>query len=124
MNFLSQQALSKVRILQVFYYYLQTKKTSLVPVRKDITPIGAPDEEDPSRLTPQDLEKLAYSKEIHELLNYPQIREIIKKIDCSKTPEKDLNFIRSEDSVFDDFTKKLVEITYKEKLDAMKKKGT
>lgn len=91
------------------------------PKRKEITPIGAPDEEDPSRLTPQDLEKLVYSKEVHEFLKYPQIREIIKKIDLSKTPEKDLDYIRSEDTIFDDFTKKIVEITFKEKLEQMKK---
>ncbi|KAG2206156.1 hypothetical protein INT47_003805 [Mucor saturninus] len=96
----------------------------LVPVRKEITPIGAPDEEDPSRLTPQDLEKLAYSKEIHKLLEHPEIREIIRQIDCSKTPVVDLDFMRSNDPVFDDFTKKLVEITFKEKLDAVQKKGT
>lgn len=94
---------------------------TLVPTRKEIIPIGAPDEEDPSRLTPNDLEKLMYSKEIHEFLEYPQLREIIKKLDCSKTPEKDLDLIRSQDSVFDDFTKKLVEITFKEKLEANKK---
>ncbi|KAI7892185.1 uncharacterized protein EV154DRAFT_505908 [Mucor mucedo] len=100
-----------------------TNKTQ-VPVRKEITPIGAPDEEDPSRLTPQDLEKLAYSKEIHQLLEHPEIREIIRQIDCSKTPVVDLDFMRSNDPVFDDFTKKLVEITFKEKLDAVQKKGT
>lgn len=86
--------------------------------RKEIAPIGPPDEEDPSRLTSQDLEKIAYSKEIHEYLEYPQIREIIKKLDSSKTPEKDLDLIRDQDSIFDDFTKKLVEITFKEKLEA------
>ena len=62
-----------------------------------------------------------YSKEIHDFLEYPQIREIIEKIDSSKTPEKDLDLIRSQDTVFDEFTKKLVEITYQEKLDAIKK---
>lgn len=93
-----------------------------MPKRKEITPVGPPDEEDPSRLTPQDLEKLIHSKEVHEFLKYPQIREIIQKIDTSKTPEKDLDLIRSEDTIFDDFTKKLVEITYKEKLDSMKKR--
>jgi hypothetical protein len=69
-------------------------------------------------LTPQDLEKIAYSKQIHEYLDYPQIRDIIKKLDSSDTPEKDLDLIRSQDSIFDDFTKKLVEITFKEKLEA------
>lgn len=104
--------------------YAKTKKTSLVPVRKEITPIGAPDEEEPSRLTPQDLEKLAYSKEIHQLLEHPEIREIIRQIDCSERPVTDLDIMRSKDGVFDEFTKKLVEITYKEKLAAMKKKDS
>ncbi|KAG2228859.1 hypothetical protein BDF21DRAFT_400600 [Thamnidium elegans] len=99
-----------------------SEPTNEVPTRKEITPIGAPDEEDPSRLTPNDLEKLMYSKEIHEFLEYPQLREIIKKLDCSNTPEKDLDLIRSQDSVFDDFTKKLVEITFKEKLEVSNKK--
>lgn len=90
--------------------------------RKEITPIGAPDEEDPSRLTPHDLEKLVYSKEIHDFLEYPQLREIITKLDTSKQPEKDLDLIRAQDPVFDDFTKLLVDITFKDKLAAFQQK--
>lgn len=100
-----------------------TKKDNLEQQsRKTITPIGAPDEEDPSRLTPQDLEKLVYSKEIHDFLEYPQLREIITKLDTSKQPEKDLDLIRAQDPVFDDFTKLLVDITFKDKLAAFQQK--
>lgn len=90
--------------------------------RKEITPISPPDEEDPSRLTPQDLEKLQYAKEIHDFLQYPQLRDIITKLDTSKQPEKDLDLIRAQDPVFDEFTKLLVDITFKDKLAAFQQK--
>lgn len=73
-------------------------------------------------MTPEDLEKLKYSDEIREFLKYPQIRELIRAIDSSKTPEKDLDYVQNHDEVFDEFTKKLVEITFKEKLEAFNNK--
>lgn len=90
--------------------------------RKEIKTVGPPDEEDPSRLTAEDLQKLQYSDEIVELLKYPQIREIIRELDSSKTPEKDLDRVRDADEKFDELTKKLVEITYKDKLEAFNNK--
>lgn len=47
----------------------------------------------------------------------------MKKVDSSPAPEKLLDALRSEDSVFDDFTQKLVEITFKEKLERLQKEG-
>lgn len=90
--------------------------------RKEIKIVAPPDEEDPSRLTPEDLQKLLYSDDVKEFLKYPQIREIIRQIDTSKTPEKDLDYVRNHDEKFDELTKKLVEITYKDKLEASNKK--
>jgi hypothetical protein len=40
---------------------------------------------------------------------------MISKLDVSKTAEKDLDAIRAQDDVFDEFTKKLVDITFKNK---------
>ncbi|CEP13098.1 hypothetical protein [Parasitella parasitica] len=99
-----------------------TSETLEQQQRKEITPTSAPDEEDPSRLTPQDLEKLAYSNQIHRFLEHPQLREIIAKLDTSSQPEKDLDSIRDQDPVFDDFTKLLVDITFKDKLAAFQQK--
>ncbi|KAI8636799.1 hypothetical protein BD408DRAFT_425508 [Parasitella parasitica] len=90
--------------------------------RKEITPTSAPDEVDPSRLTPQDLEKLAYSKQVHGFLEYSQLREIIAKLDASNQPEKDLDLLRDQDPVFDDFAKLLVDVTFKDKLAAFQQK--
>ncbi|EIE76654.1 hypothetical protein G6F46_011933 [Rhizopus delemar] len=91
--------------------------------RKDIKTVGDPDDEEPSRLAPEDLRKLLQSDAIHEFLEYSQIREFVKKVDSSPAPEKLLDALRSEDSVFDDFTQKLVEITFKEKLERLQKEG-
>jgi hypothetical protein len=55
-------------------------------------------------------------------LKYPLIREIIRDIDSSKTPEKDLEYVRNTNEKFDELTKKLVEITYKDKLEAFNNK--
>ncbi|KAI8371843.1 hypothetical protein BD560DRAFT_395605 [Blakeslea trispora] len=90
--------------------------------RKEITPIGPPDEEDPSRLTQEDLAKLSYSKEIFEYLKDSQLREIITQIDASKTPERDLDRVRAEFPKFDEFTKLLVDTTFKPKLESIQKK--
>ncbi|KAI8061854.1 uncharacterized protein B0P05DRAFT_599502 [Gilbertella persicaria] len=90
--------------------------------RKEITPIGPPDEEDPSRLTPEDLIKLSYSRDIHTFLQDSQLQETIRLLDASKTPEKDLDLVRAEYPKFDEFAKMLVDITFKEKLEAMAKK--
>ncbi|KAI9482673.1 MAG: hypothetical protein EXX96DRAFT_555239 [Benjaminiella poitrasii] len=87
-------------------------------MRKEIKHVSPPDEEDPSRLTPEDLFKLACSEEIYQLLaSHPHLKEMIKELDSSPNPETALDAARNNDPVFDDFTKILVDITYKEKLD-------
>ncbi|KAI8973742.1 hypothetical protein BDF20DRAFT_883883 [Mycotypha africana] len=91
-------------------------------IRKPIKPVGHPDEEDPSRLTPEDLQKLAYSDKVHQFLKDTQIREIIQHIDSSKTPEKDIDSIRNEYPNFDEFLNHIVDLTYKPKLEAFLKK--
>ncbi|OBZ88322.1 hypothetical protein A0J61_03628 [Choanephora cucurbitarum] len=99
-----------------------TEDKSVHTSRKEITPIGPPDEEDPSRLTPEDLAKLSYSKEVLEYLQDSQLREVITKIDASETPEKDLDRVRAEYPKFDEFTKLLVDITFKQKLESIQQK--
>ncbi|KAI7906226.1 uncharacterized protein BX663DRAFT_499322 [Cokeromyces recurvatus] len=64
--------------------------------RKEIKPISAPDEEDPSQL--------------------------IKHLDSSSKPESELDSARDNDPIFDDFAKKLVDITYTEKLEKFMEK--
>ncbi|KAI9257623.1 hypothetical protein BY458DRAFT_535227 [Sporodiniella umbellata] len=92
------------------------------PSRKDIKTVGDPDDEEPSRLTPEDLRKVLHSDDIHKFLEYSQIRKLVKLVDGSPQPEKTLDQLRSEDHKFDEFTQKLVEITFKQKLEEIKKK--
>ncbi|ORE02645.1 hypothetical protein BCV72DRAFT_214839 [Rhizopus microsporus var. microsporus] len=93
---------------------------STIQTRKDIKAVGDPEDEDPSRLTSEDLQRLIHSDKVHEFLEYSQIRKLVKKIDSSPNPEKVLDTIRAEDPVFEEFVQTLVEITFKHKLENKK----
>lgn len=93
---------------------------SIIQTRKDIKAVGDPEDEDPSRLTSEDLQRLIHSDKVHEYLEYSQIRKLVKKIDSSPNPEKVLDTIRAEDPVFEEFVQTLVEITFKHKLENKK----
>ncbi|KAL0082067.1 hypothetical protein F4703DRAFT_1863248 [Phycomyces blakesleeanus] len=76
------------------------------PIRKEIP---FEDEEDESRLSEDKLKGLSYADELRPYLKYPQIRDLITKIDTSEDPEKDLDAARASDSVFEEFIKKILE---------------
>ncbi|KAI8985046.1 hypothetical protein BDB01DRAFT_788720 [Pilobolus umbonatus] len=95
---------------------VKIEETDTTIHRKEVPFVGDPEDDEPSRLTESDLIKLRYSQEIHDQLKHKQLRELLRKIDCSETPEKDLDALRANDPFFDEFASKLVEITFKDKL--------
>jgi hypothetical protein len=94
----------------------QLKSNYIETTRKELVQLGDPEDDEPSRLTPDDLQKLAYSDQVRDFLKDPHIRQLVESIDCSKHPEKDLDDARQNIPMFDEFTKKLVEITFHDKL--------
>ncbi|KAI9019499.1 hypothetical protein CLU79DRAFT_720202 [Phycomyces nitens] len=73
------------------------------------------DEEDESRLSEEKLSSLLYANELRPYLKYPQIRELITKIDTSNDPEKDLDAARASDEIFDEFVKKILDVVSDQK---------
>jgi hypothetical protein len=69
------------------------------------------DEEDDTRLTTEQLQQLGASEQVRSFLAYPQIRELITKVDTAPQPDKLLDTIRNEDSVFEDFIQSLLKST-------------
>ncbi|KAI8885997.1 hypothetical protein K501DRAFT_178768 [Backusella circina FSU 941] len=91
-------------------------KGTHITTRKQLVQLGDPEDDEPSRLTPDDLQKLAYSDQVRDFLKDAHIRQLVKSIDQSQHPERDLDKARENVPMFDEFTKKLVEITFTEKL--------
>ncbi|KAI8381465.1 uncharacterized protein BYT42DRAFT_566615 [Radiomyces spectabilis] len=77
--------------------------------RKKKTIIDPTDEEDSSRLTEEQLERIAHSDELRDYLKYPQIRKYITEIDQANDPATLLDSLRSgPDTVFQEFIDLLV----------------
>ncbi|KAI8086570.1 uncharacterized protein BX664DRAFT_336168 [Halteromyces radiatus] len=69
------------------------------------------DEDESTRLTDEQLQQLGHSDQVRSFLKYPQIRQLITKIDTSSRPDKLLEMIRNEDSVFEEFVQSLLHTT-------------
>ncbi|CAO3587875.1 unnamed protein product [Absidia cylindrospora] len=57
------------------------------------------EDEDETRLTTEQLQQLGACEQIRSFLDYPQIRELVTKIDAAPQPDKLLDAVRKEDSV-------------------------
>ncbi|KAI8336548.1 hypothetical protein BC941DRAFT_514001 [Chlamydoabsidia padenii] len=79
--------------------------------QKDKQTADIDDDEEETRLTPEQLQQLATSDQVRSFLEYPQIRDLVTKIDLAPQPDKLLDTIRKEDSVFDDFVLALLKST-------------
>ncbi|ORZ21223.1 hypothetical protein BCR42DRAFT_407111 [Absidia repens] len=69
------------------------------------------DDEDETRLTTEQLQQLGSCEQIRSFLDYPQIRDLVTKIDAAPQPDKLLDAVRKEDSVFEDFVQTLLKST-------------
>ncbi|SAM02315.1 hypothetical protein [Absidia glauca] len=79
--------------------------------QKDQTNATVDEDEEETRLTSEQLQQLASSDQVRSFLEYPQIRDLVTQIDKAPQPDKLLDAVRKEDSVFEDFVLALLKST-------------
>ncbi|KAI8149474.1 hypothetical protein BJV82DRAFT_588193 [Fennellomyces sp. T-0311] len=80
-------------------------------VERKQLPTENTDEDDPSRLTENQLTSLAHSSDVAEYLQNPQIRDWVARIDRSMDPQKDLDAARAADPSLEAFIQVLLKTT-------------
>ncbi|KAI9315658.1 hypothetical protein BX666DRAFT_332312 [Dichotomocladium elegans] len=74
-------------------------------------PTDSTDDDDPSRLTLDQLTSIGHSNQVLRYLENPAIREWVSRIDQSLDPEEDLKKARAEDPTLEEFIQLLLRTT-------------
>ncbi|ORX81148.1 hypothetical protein K493DRAFT_320740 [Basidiobolus meristosporus CBS 931.73] len=100
------------------------KKHKEVPCQKPAPKVEEPPvveeeetENEENKLSDEQLQMLASSDKVREMLKTTYLKELIKQIDSSDKPEKILEQTRQKEPLFDEFANTLIDVLVKKKED-------